>query len=191
MALIMMSSPVKGFRPGRALVAGFFFTVIFAIPGSVKAPCFLRLRPTASLNSSNTADTSFLLRSVASAICVYSSLLVGGLVEVSLVLDFFFVAAFLAMRAFSCSGAGWIGARRTARFPTRVRDDNQSSTFTSPLGPEIIGKLQGSRATPAAPVETGLTRLRRLPFWQPDPATGEPWQIVPLPSPSRPAPDGG
>ena len=29
LALNIMSSPVKGFRPLRALVAGFFFTVIF------------------------------------------------------------------------------------------------------------------------------------------------------------------
>ena len=42
----MISSPVKGLRPGRALVALLLCTVIFASPGRVKAPAerFLRCR---------------------------------------------------------------------------------------------------------------------------------------------------
>ena len=42
-ALIVIFSPVKGLTPGRALVAGFFVTVILASPGIVNVPFLLEV----------------------------------------------------------------------------------------------------------------------------------------------------
>ena len=56
-ALIMMSSPVKGFLPGRAFVAGFFFTTILQIPGIVNDPLRFRLFPITVVSSLKTSAT--------------------------------------------------------------------------------------------------------------------------------------
>ena len=95
-ALNIISSPVNGLMPLRALVAGFFLTIILAMPGMVKVPCFLRLAPTMPCMHSKTFATSFLEISTVSAIVAKSSLFVGGLVPaLNLGAAFFFAAAFL------------------------------------------------------------------------------------------------
>ena len=61
LAAIMISSPVKGFRPLRAFVAGLRDVRIFIRPGSVNCPAarFLTWRSIMEFSSSTTATTSF------------------------------------------------------------------------------------------------------------------------------------
>src|SRR5690606_18480221 len=69
-ALKIIFSPVNGFVPSRALVAGFFTTRILSRPGRVNRPGALRparLRLICFASESNTAATSFFVRPVSSA----------------------------------------------------------------------------------------------------------------------------
>ena len=78
LAAIMISSPVKGLRPLRALAAGLRTVRIFTRPGSVKvpAPLFFTWRSIVALSSSNTATTSRLATPVFSARAFNNSALV-------------------------------------------------------------------------------------------------------------------
>src|SRR5690606_19073453 len=78
-ALKIIFSPVKGFTPSRAFVAGFFTTFIFATPGNVNRPWARRLLRMIPLRESNTAPISFFERPVSFEICARTSDLVGGL----------------------------------------------------------------------------------------------------------------
>jgi hypothetical protein len=78
LALIMISSPVKGFLPRRALVAGFLTTLTFIRPGIENSLADFRDFLMIPLSWSNTAPTSFLVRDVLSAIWLMISDLVGG-----------------------------------------------------------------------------------------------------------------
>jgi len=91
LALIMISSPVKGLMPLRALVAGFFTTLIFMRPGTVNTPGpRLSSRLIIADRASNTAPTSFLVRPVCSEMKLKTSDLVAGLP--ALAAAFFLVA---------------------------------------------------------------------------------------------------
>src|SRR5690606_25236500 len=72
LALNMISSPVKGLTPLRALVAGFFTVVIFIRPGTVNSPTpfLLTLREISDSSSSSTDDTCLRFRPVVVAISV-------------------------------------------------------------------------------------------------------------------------
>ena len=99
----IVSSPVKGLMPLRALRAGFFTVVIFIIPGMVNSPIerFLMLRSIRVCISSMTEEICFLLRPVLSARLVTIWLLV---ILVLMAGAFFTGAAFLAA-AFFLAGA--------------------------------------------------------------------------------------
>ena len=94
--LNMVSSPVKGLIPLRALRAGFFTVLILRIPGMVNSPTprFLMLRSISECSSSITEPTCFLLKPVLSATLARIWLLVS-FSEIA-VAAFFAGAAFLA-----------------------------------------------------------------------------------------------
>ena len=88
LALNIISSPVKGLTPLRALVAGLRFTRIFMRPGTVNWPG--PRRPMSFLmipaRASNTVATSFFVRPVSSAMAPVTSDLVLALAVLDLVM---------------------------------------------------------------------------------------------------------
>ena len=77
-ALNIIFSPVNGFTPSRAFVAGFFTTFIFARPGSVKRPWLLRLFLMTVPSQSNTPLTCFFERPVSFEMAARMSDFVGA-----------------------------------------------------------------------------------------------------------------
>ena len=71
-------SPVAGLRTCRFGVAALFCTTIFIKPGTVNWPGPFTAFSTSAVMASKTAATCFLFRSVASAMALNSSVLVGG-----------------------------------------------------------------------------------------------------------------
>src|SRR5579871_3711048 len=78
LALKVIFSPVKGFTPSRALVAGFFTTFSFSRPGSVNRPWPRRLFLMMPCSDSKTAPTCFFDSSASFAIVERISDLVGA-----------------------------------------------------------------------------------------------------------------
>ena len=86
MILKTVSSPVKGLRPLRSLVAGLRWTTILQRPGIEKLPGpprFAIALRISSLRASITSPTCFLDRSVASAMLFKISVLVGAFFAVA------------------------------------------------------------------------------------------------------------
>src|SRR5690625_1622114 len=79
LALNVVSSPVKGLMPLRALVAGFLTVLILSRPGSTNspAPFLCRWRSMTLLRLSSTSLTCFLVRPVFSAISLVIWVLVN------------------------------------------------------------------------------------------------------------------
>src|SRR5208282_5958494 len=77
-ALNIIFSPLNGFMPSRALVAGFFTTFIFRRPGKVNRPWLRRLFLIEPESESNTAPTCFLESSVSFEMVARISDLVGA-----------------------------------------------------------------------------------------------------------------
>jgi len=82
--LMIMASPVKGFLPGRSLVAGFFTALSLSRPGITNSPgprepsCFLITSP----RDSKTREMLFLSSSVSSASSAITCDLVNRLVAI-------------------------------------------------------------------------------------------------------------